>query len=112
MGETSHLSKRVKSSSSSLDSTKYIQASTALRSHPAQAVHLHVSKHPPKSSQTKSCISQGIKRKVADGEDVGCRQRNSDHYKSSDGDRKRYAMLCRSTHLQQQLDPESSLTMC
>lgn len=41
-----------------------------------------------KGSQTQSCTKTGIKRK-ADSEDVGRPQTDSEHHKSSDGDRKR-----------------------
>lgn len=93
MDQTSHLSKRIESSSSSssrLDSTNYIQASTALRRHLSRPVHHHVRSHSPKSSQTQSCVRQGIKRKMADGDDVWRQPTNSHHYERSDDDRKRY----------------------
>ncbi len=75
------------SSSSSRDSTSYIQASSALRSHPSQPLHHSIKAH--LSSKTQSCIKPGIKRKVADGEDEGRQQKNSDHYERSDVGRTR-----------------------
>lgn len=76
------------SSNSSRDSTTYIQASSALRSHPAQPRYQNINAH--LSSQTQSCIKPGFKRKMAEGEDVERQQKNSAHYERSDDDRKRF----------------------
>ncbi|XP_044027491.1 homeodomain-interacting protein kinase 1-like isoform X2 [Siniperca chuatsi] len=94
MSETSHPSKRIKSrwhsSSSSWDSTNYIQASSALRSHVVQTFHHSINAYSSKSSPTKSCIGPGIKRQVPDVDDVGHQQSNSDHHERSADHRKRY----------------------
>ncbi|KAA8586107.1 hypothetical protein FQN60_007676 [Etheostoma spectabile] len=97
MSETSNLSKRVRSEchggscagpSTFSNSSNCIQASTAVRSHPAQPLIHQVNAQASKSTQNQSRIEPRIKRK-ADDEDVGRRQTDSDYYKSSNDDRNR-----------------------
>ncbi|KAL7383886.1 hypothetical protein ABVT39_020006 [Epinephelus coioides] len=74
-------------SSRSRDSRNDIQPSTAVRSPRAQPLHPHTNEQP--CSLTQGCIRPGMKRKT-DDEDLRHLHLDSDHYKRSDDDRKRF----------------------
>ncbi|KAL7382237.1 hypothetical protein ABVT39_019062 [Epinephelus coioides] len=76
-------------SSSTLYASTNIQArSAAVRNPPAQPLHQSVNSHSSKSSQAKSSIGSGVKRKAV-GDDDDHHHTVSDQYKRSHDDRRR-----------------------